>query len=80
MKLIETVVTETAVRIRIADDADRLKAQSWIDCQLLRSGLKRQSGTPAADLDGWHLPTVRRVILENVRAAIDAEIGRLTTP
>lgn len=80
MKLIETTVTDTAVRIRLADDSDHSKAHAWIDCQLPRSTLKRQSGTPAADLDGWHLPIVRQVILENVRAAIDAEIERLRAP
>lgn len=80
MKLIETTITDAAVRIRMADDADRLKAQSWIDCQLLRSALKRESGTPAANLDALPLPTVRQVILENARAAIDAEIARLKAP
>jgi hypothetical protein len=77
MKLTETAITETSVRVRIADDADPLKAQAWIDCQLPRSALKRESGTLAAGLDGWHLSIVRRVILENARAAIDAEIERL---
>ena len=80
MKLVETVVTDTAVRIRLADDSDRLKAQSWIDCQLQRAGLVRRSGTPATNLDDLPLPIVRRVILENVRAAIDAEIDRLKAP
>lgn len=80
MKLVETAITETSVRMRIADDADRLKAQSWIECQLQRSALKRGSGTPAVGLDGWPLPTVRQVILENVRDAIDAEIARLRAP
>ncbi len=80
MKLIETVVTHTSVRIRLADDADRLKALNWIECQLQRSDLRRLSGTPAANLDALPLPTVRQVILENVRAAIDAEIARLKAP
>jgi hypothetical protein len=80
MKLIETVITETSVRIRLADDADRLKAQSWIDCQLPRAALQRLSGTPVAALDAWSLPIVRQVILENVRAAVDAEIARLRAP
>jgi hypothetical protein len=81
MKLIETVITETSVRVRLAMDANQpLTDQNWIECQLLRSGLKRLSGTPAANLDALPLPTVRQVILENARAAIDAEIARLTNP
>jgi len=80
VKLVETVMTETVVRIRLADDADRLKAQSWVECQLQRSALKRLSGTSATNLDALPLPIVRQVVLENVRAAIDAEIARLTTP
>jgi hypothetical protein len=80
MKLVETEITDTSVRFRLADDSDRVKAQSWIECQLPRSVLKRLSGSPAAGLDGWSLPIVRQVILENARAAIDAEIARLQAP
>lgn len=80
MKIVETILTDASVRVRIADDADCLKAQSWIDCQLARSGLRRLSGTPVANLDDLALPIVRQVILENARAAIDAEIARLKAP
>jgi len=34
MTLIETVVTETTVRMRYADNADASKAMNWIDFQV----------------------------------------------
>lgn len=76
MKLVETVVTDRVVRIWLADDPDPLKAQSWIDCQLLRSELKLEEASANALLGGRHAPE-RQAILETVRAAIDSEIERL---
>jgi hypothetical protein len=77
MKLVETAVTESAVRIRLADDAERLRAQSWIECQILRSDLKHLNGTPVQDLASLSFPMVRQVILENAQAVLAAEIERL---
>jgi len=80
MKLVETTITDTSARIRLADAQDQLQAQSWIDCQLAKSDLKRLSGTSAGNLDDLPLPIVRQVILENARASIDEEIARLKAP
>ena len=77
MKLVETAVTESAVRIRFADDADRLRARSWIECQIQRWDLKHLNGTPVENLASLSFPMVRQVILENAQAVLAAEIERL---
>jgi hypothetical protein len=77
MKLVETAVTESAVRIRFADDADRLRAQSWIECQIQRSDLKHLNGTPVQNLESLSFPMVQQVMLENAQAILAAEIERL---
>jgi hypothetical protein len=77
MKLLETVVTETAVGMRYADNADPAKAKHWIDCQVPLSELKKPSGMPLGDPERHYLVTVREVGLRYVRDVFEAEIARL---
>jgi hypothetical protein len=74
MKLVETAVTESAVRIRFADV---YVPQSWIECQIQRSDLKHLNGTPVQNLESLSFPMVQQVILENAQAILAAEIERL---
>ena len=80
MQLIETTVTDRAIRVRLADCGDPAKATEWIDCQLQLSGLKRASGTQAQNLGILDLRVVQQVALENARDALVAEIARLQSP
>ncbi|HEY7084266.1 MAG TPA: hypothetical protein VH519_05565 [Hyphomicrobiaceae bacterium] len=80
MKLVETVIADTFVRIRLADDEDPLKAQSWIECRLPKAALVRASRTPVVGFDRLALPAARQSVLETMRAAIDDEIARLRSP
>jgi hypothetical protein len=77
MKLIETVVTDSTVRMRYADNADPAKAKHWIDFQVPLAELRQVSETPLGDPESHYLSTVRLTALRYVRGKADGEIQRL---
>lgn len=74
MKLIETCVAETTVRMRFADNADATKASEWIDFQLPTANLKRESDTRISTPALVPLGAIRVAALQHVRDVIDEEI------
>jgi hypothetical protein len=79
MKLIETIVSETSVRMRYADDADPAKATQWIDFQVPLSDLKSpDQHNPLGDIESRFLAELRLVALRHAREVIGAETQRLS--
>ncbi len=77
MKLIETTVSETTVRMRYADNADAAKATQWVDIQVPIAGLVRGSGTPLSDPSGLKLSITQATVLHAVQDLIGVEMSRL---
>lgn len=80
MHLIETTITQTAVHMRYANDADRTKATYWIDFQVPLSDLKLPAGQGEDALgDPQHrlLAEVQVGALRHVRGEVGAESQRL---
>ena len=77
MKIVETTISETSIRMRYADSSDPLKATEWIDFQLKLSELKRPSGTKLGEPEPLHLAELRRAALQCVQDLLDNEIRRL---
>jgi hypothetical protein len=75
LKLIETLVSETAVRMRYADDADA--PNEWLDFQVSNQALKMPSGTVMTERDIHALGAVKLAALRHVLAATETEIGRI---
>jgi hypothetical protein len=75
MKLIETTVLETTVRLRYADDVTA--PTEWLDFQVGNQNLKLPSGEIIADRDFRPLAALQLAALRHVHAAIDAEIARI---
>jgi hypothetical protein len=76
MKLIETAITETAVYMRYADDADPEKAEQWIDFQVPLEKLELVD-RPLGDPELQFLAEVRQPALRYVRETVAAETQRL---
>jgi hypothetical protein len=80
MKLIETKILETTVRMRYADDADPAKASQWIDFQVPLAELLSPNGrVELGDPESRYLAEIRLVALRYVRDAIGAETQRLSS-
>jgi hypothetical protein len=80
VKLIETTVSETAVRMRCADDTDPAKATQWIDFRVPLADLKRPAGQQSQALGNpevQFLAEVQRSALRYARDVIGAETQRL---
>lgn len=80
MKLIETSVTATSVRMRFADQVDPAKATRWLDFQVPLDGLlhaNNQVQLKIDDLDLQLLGEVRRAALLAARGIIGAESRRI---
>lgn len=77
MKIVDTQLTETFVRLRLADESDPAAAQFWIDVRVPHDALIQASGTPVQSYADWPLHQVRRAILETAQGAIAEEIRRL---
>jgi hypothetical protein len=81
MRLFETSVTATAVRMRYADHPDPTKATQWVDFQV---PIEAQPANPAADPGRTVGPElqlfgeVRLAALRHARAVIGEETRRLT--
>jgi hypothetical protein len=79
MKLVETKVAESTVRVRFADHVDPLKAANWIDMQLPLAELRDPYGEgDLGDPELRYLAEVRLAALRSARDVIGAEIQRLS--
>jgi len=79
MKLIETKISETSIRMRYADDADPVKASQWIDFQIPIADLEGpDKQNPLGDIECRYLAELRLVALRNVRDVIGDETRRLS--
>jgi hypothetical protein len=79
MKLIETTVLETTIRMRYADDADPAKATQWIDFQVNLADLVLPDAPDQklGDLESHYLAVIRQAALRYARDTIGAETQRL---
>ena len=75
LKLIETTVSETTVRLRYADDPNA--PTEWLDFQVRNVNLKLPSGTMMTERDMHALGAVKLAALRHVLAVTDAEIARI---
>lgn len=78
MKLTETSVTETAIRMRFADDVDPAKATQWLDFQVPLAGLLHPNNqVELVQPDLQFLGEVRRAALAYARGIIADETQRI---
>jgi hypothetical protein len=79
MKLIETTILETTIRMRYADNADPAKATQWLDFQVPLSALidPRTEDHKLSDIQKRFLATIQQAALRHVRGLISDENTRL---
>jgi hypothetical protein len=78
MKHVATMISETAIHVRYADNPDPQKATEWIDTQVTLQHAKMPSGKLLKDLEGHYLAGLRLVALLHARDTASAEIQRLS--
>jgi hypothetical protein len=81
MKLIETIVTTTSVRMRYADNADAAKASQWVDFQVPLADLKHpenQLEMNPEKLESQLLAEIHQAALRCARDALNNEMRRLS--
>ena len=81
MKLTETTLTETAIRMRYADSADPAKATQWLDFQVPLAGIALPAGVgeePLGDPERQLLAEVRLAALRYARGLIGDETRRIS--
>jgi hypothetical protein len=82
MKLIETTILETTVRMRFADNADPAKAIEWLEFQVPLAALKvpdSEVELPLEKLNARYLGSIRQAALQHARQIIAAEIPKIVT-
>jgi hypothetical protein len=79
MKLIETTISETTIRMQYADDPDPEKAQEWLDFQVPLKGMELPSG-PLGDSRERSLRLIQAAALRKVRDLVDDEIRAALSP
>jgi hypothetical protein len=79
MKLIETVRTATAIRMRYTDNADPTKATQWLDFQVPLQKLEHANKVPMdpVTIEGQGLAEVSMAALRSAWGAIEDELKRL---
>jgi hypothetical protein len=79
MKLIETIVSATSVRMRYSNDEDAAQATQWIDFQVPIADLKGpDQHNPLGDIECRYLAEIRLVALRYAREVIGVETQRLS--
>ena len=78
MKLVETTISETAIRMRLADNADPAQAIEWIEFRAPLKPLMFDDQNRLGDPESRYLLATHQAALHRVRDAINAEIQRLT--
>jgi hypothetical protein len=79
MKIVQTLISETSILVRYADESDPAKAQSWMEFSFPLAHLARPNtgGTTLGDLELRLLEEIHGAVLLHARNAIDIEIARL---
>lgn len=82
MNVVETTIAATTIRMRLADHADPMKAQEWIDFQVPLGPLQFLTpstgiGSPLGPPEKRNLATIREAALRYVQDAISTEIRRV---
>jgi hypothetical protein len=78
LKLVETAIRPTVVRLRYADDDDQSRAMEWIDFQFIAASLKHpKTDAVLGDLGPRFLLEIQGAALRRARDVIGAEIQRL---
>jgi len=78
IKLVETAIRPTTIRLRYADADDPTTATEWIDLQFAADRLKHpKSGDPLGNLAPRYLLEIQAAALHHARDILDAEIQRL---
>jgi hypothetical protein len=78
MKLVETAIRATTIRLRYANADDPSTATEWIDIQFAADDLKHPStGNSLGDLAPKFLLEIQATVLHRARDEIDGEIQRL---
>ena len=76
MKLIETSVSETSIRLRYADETDPAKAAEWIDMQFALSSLPDRNLNTEQPTELQYLAELQRAVLDRLQAILNSEIQR----
>lgn len=74
LKIVETTVTDEAVRVRIANNADPERASLWVDIQAPISDLTVGHDSPLGNPKIRRLAAIHQAALRYARDAVDAEI------
>ncbi len=82
MKLVETMISAAAVRLRFADSSQSDAATEWMEFCFPRSVLKQPNGggnhgNPLGDPELQYLLEIEAAVLLHARDAVTAEIRRL---
>lgn len=77
LKIVETTVTEAAVRVRFADDADPAKAIEWLDLRFPVSKLESSKGNSLGDPRKRTLAAIHQAALLFAQDVIDAETEKI---
>jgi hypothetical protein len=79
MHLIETMISETAVRMRYADQPEPARATEWVDFQVKLADLMvpTDPGELLENPESHYLATIRLAALRRARDVIDGENERL---
>jgi hypothetical protein len=79
MTLIETIVSETSIRMRYADHEDPVRATQWLDFKVLIADLKSpDQHNLLGDPETRFLAEVRLAALRHARDIIGDETKRLS--
>jgi len=78
IKLVETAIRPTTIRLRYADADDPAAATEWIDLHFAAKDLKNpKSGNPLGNLEPRYLLEIQAAALHHARDIMEAEIQRL---
>ena len=82
MKLMETNVSGSSVRMQFANESNPALATEWLEFEAPIDLLKTEAATPLGDPSARRLVAVQLALLHHMRDAIDEEISRfaLTEP
>jgi len=78
MKHVETTISETTIRMRLADNADPAQVNEWIEFRVALKPLMFDKDNRLGDPELRYLLATHQAALHRAREAINAEIQRLT--
>ena len=80
LPIVQTTVSGTSIRIRLADTADPMGANEWVDAQVSLKGLAHPADPTReiGNVDSLLVAEVQLAALRYVRETIGVEIQRLS--